>query len=166
MSENIENMDFLKTEKISKERRMVGAHFDTGCDYLLPDYMGDLKKILSFKAITSPERGYVNGDIISVGGIVEVRVLYLDSENKLTEARIEKDYEYEIKCSKDVINAYGEPEVVNLSVRASGPRKLSLKMSICPVTYVIEESSLDMPIIPKDARVLEKSFKLHKPRRG
>ena len=57
---------------------------EVGCDYVLPDYLGDVRKILFTEARCLPLPTYMSGDELSTSGAVEFRMIYTDSEGLLS----------------------------------------------------------------------------------
>jgi hypothetical protein len=117
--------------------------------------MGDIKRILSYKA-SAMTLGSFDGDgETAFSGTVEYKVLYLDSDGAPTEAVFSSDYEYKIKVSEDFAGSIDIPEISALSVRAAGPRKLSARATVSSDVFVKTEHSAESIGIPTEA-VLKK----------
>lgn len=98
------------------------------CEYTLPDYMGDVKKILSVNATAIPSGKFVGDGEVEYSGIVSYDLLYSDSEGKLTRLTTSSDYDFLIPVDTDTyIDSVCIPKVANLSTRLTGPRKLIAK---------------------------------------
>ena len=108
--------------------RRIQKDCESSCDYVLPDYMGDIRKVLTARAKCMPSPSFADDTGVSVGGSVEYEIIYADSENKLTAINTSSDYEFK----SAVADASGAElidsgRVSNLSVRITGPRKVSLR---------------------------------------
>ena len=66
---------------------------EASCDYVLPDYLGDVRKILFTEARCLPLPTYMSGEEISASGAVEFRMIYTDSEGRLSSVSFTEDYE-------------------------------------------------------------------------
>ena len=71
--------------------RRIQKECESGCEYILPDYMGDIKKILMSSARVVPSGKLAGGGNVEASGVVEYEILYADSEGKLT-ATIKDEY--------------------------------------------------------------------------
>lgn len=146
MSENqremVENKDIFHNSTYIKEEKTQGVRTESAGEYLLPDYMGDIKRLLRFSANATPVSKLAGQDAVSFLGSVNYRILYLDAEDKLTEACFSSDYEYERAVTEGFIDADIETEVQNLSVRLAGPRKISAKASLCHNVYSVSEQTV------------------------
>ena len=147
-------------QKISEDgkvscRHIGGIHTETGSDMILPDYMGDIKRLLSYKASVLPIGG-LGDSPAAYSGTVEYKVLYIDSEGELTEAAFTSDYEYSAKTGEECIGSIEKPEITSLTVRASGPRKLSAKAILSSDVIIMCEDESSSIILPESA-VLKKN---------
>ncbi len=104
---------------------------ETSCEYILPDYMGDIRKILSSRARCVPGGKFASDGSLEASGCVEYEILYADSENRLTAINTESDYA--VKCAIDN-EAYRDSvlsdRVTGFSMRVTGPRKISLRATV------------------------------------
>ena len=104
---------------------------ETGCEYSFPDYMGDIKKILSCRAKCRNIGKLVADGALEVNGIVEYEVLYADSDNKLTAINTSSDYTVNAPIIEDVfVDSSVLSRVNSFSLRVTGPRRLSMRASV------------------------------------
>jgi len=136
----------IETEKIIKSVRC-----DTGCDFTLPDYLGDIKKLLSVSCDVIPSGKFDGGGEASFCGIAVYKVLYTDSDNTLTHAEFTSDYEVNVKTDDTYIDSCAVTEVASMSVRPQGPRKLCAKASLISDVYVSCEASV--PTLSEDESI-------------
>ena len=116
---------------------------ESSCDSVLPDYMGDIKKVLSVSASAIPSGKIVGEDAVVFSGAVYYDVTYSDSEGKLTKLTATSDYEVKQNISSEgYIDSAIEPRVSSVSVRLGGPRKLSARASISCGIRVSSEDDL------------------------
>lgn len=114
-----------------KECGADAVYTESACEYILPDYQGDIKKILSAEAKVTPSGKFVGNSDVEFAGIVAYDVLYADSEGKLTDASFTSDYEVSLPISEDgYLDAMADTVVQNLSLRLSGPRKITAKCAL------------------------------------
>ena len=139
--------DFTGTARDGRGAERTPIPFRTECaeDYVLPDYMGDVKRILRGAARVIPISKLVSDSGIAVLATVCFSVLYLDSEDKLTEATFTKDVEDNEKLPCEVSDACVSFNLPTVAIRLSGPRK------ICARAYVSGEICVtDMGIMRKN----------------
>lgn len=108
--------------------RVYKKDCESYCEYTLPDYMGDVKKILSVNASAIPSGKFVGDGEVEYSGVVTYDVLYSDAEGKLTRLTASSDYDLTLPTDTSTyIDSLAEPQIANLSTRLTGPRKLIAK---------------------------------------
>ena len=116
---------------------------ESSCEYTLPDYMGDVKKILTVSAVAIPSGKFVNDGAVEFSGIVSYDILYSDSEGKLTKITANSDYDVSQALNIERYNdSMAECRVANSSIRLSGPRKMTLRSSLICTVRVNETEDL------------------------
>ena len=133
-----------KTEiEFTKNIKCAQVFTDSAAEYVLPDYNGDVRKILHTSAEVRPSGKFAGGDEIEVSGIVVYEVIYLDEENKLTSVSFTSDYDYSVKCSSEnYIDSFAESAVSNYALRLVGPRKISAKASVVGSVRIAESDKV------------------------
>ena len=157
--ENEKNADYtplyvenLKCESFRKE---------VTADFVLPDYMGDVKRVLKYIAEATPCNKIVSSEEASFLCIVTFRVTYLDSEDTLTEAVFTADAEFGQKFSSEIADADAEFTAGSLAVRLGGPRKISAKTLLsCEITAV-EKRKICERAEYDGAEMLKKEIEIH-----
>ncbi len=144
-----------------KETRIQGIRGDSGTDFLLPDYMGDVKRLLKYRADVGVANKFAGNGEVSFLLLVTYRVMYLDSEDNLTEAVFTSDYECSQKVSDSFIDADIESKVQNLTVRLQGPRKICAKACLISEMRMCEEESFGETPDLSDAQCKSKKIKIH-----
>lgn len=160
-NEMVENKDFTHDMTYVKEERIPGVRGECAADFTLPDYMGDVKRLLKFSASASPCNKFVGTDEVSFLGIVTYRVLYLDSEDTLTEACFTSEYEHAERHGVGFVDADIETKIQNLTVRLQGPRKISAKASLSHDIFVTEEKTLSCEGVGADTEKKCKTVRIH-----
>ena len=129
--------DFLRCERRGE------IYADSSADYSLPDYNGDVRRILFTNAEVHPSGSFENGDSVDFSGIVAYDIIYADSENKINSASFSSDYDFTVKCNADgFISANADLSVADFSLRLLGPRKISVRATVvADVTLVNEETT-------------------------
>ncbi len=115
---------------------------ESSCDYILPDYLGDVRKVLKTNASLSPTGQFSGEGSCDVSGVVNYEMIYLDSDNKLSSASFTSDYDFSFpKSDESYVDSYVDSEISSYSIRVTGPRRLSAKCSVMSEISVIEASS-------------------------
>ncbi len=145
------------------EERFCKPRCDTAADFYLPDYMGDVKRITMTKAYPMCA-GYTQTDGgVCFSVVVGYKILYLDSENKLTEAEFTSDLEIDAACQADVLSALAKLDVASLQVRAAGPRKLSAKASVSAEICMQRELELPPDNLGDECEMKNKKIAIYSP---
>ncbi len=122
--------------------RVYKKDCESYCEYTLPDYMGDVKKILTVNASAIPSGKFVGDGEVEYSGVVNYDILYSDSEGKLTRLTASSDYDLSIPTdTSGYVDSLAEPCVLSVSTRLTGPRKLIAKCVVTnTVTLSLEDS--------------------------
>lgn len=116
---------------------------ESSCEYTLPDYMGDVKKILTVSSTTIPSGKFVGEGSVDFSGIVSYDILYSDSEGKLTKITTSSDYDVSQTVDIEKYNdSAAECRVASSSIRLSGPRKMALRSSLILTVRVSESEDI------------------------
>lgn len=136
-------------------------HKDVSADFVLPDYMGDVKRVLKYSACAIPCNKLVSADEASFLAVVTFRVTYIDNEDMLTEAAFSADCEITEKLSGNILDADSDYRVQSVAIRLGGPRKISAKATVlCEVGYV-EDFEICEKSEFSGAEMLKKETKIH-----
>ena len=109
-------------------------------EYILPDYLGDVKKLISTSSRVVPSGQFEGDGVTECSGIVAYDVVYLDSENKLSCASFSSDYDFSLKKpSENYTDAYVMTELANFAIRLTGPRRIIAKSNVAAEICVIEK---------------------------
>ena len=73
--------------------KCADVYTESQADYALPDYLGDVRKILFTEAALRPSGRFAGGDEVEFSGVVVYNVVYLDAENNLSSAEFTSDYD-------------------------------------------------------------------------
>ena len=136
------------------EKKPFIQRAENNCDFILPDYMGDVKKLLRYSVIPSPCDKFEGGGELTVLTTLSYRVLYLDSEDVLREATFSSEYECTQKMPEDCIGSNAAVSVESLSIRLWGPRKICAKATLKVEITFTEEKQLPMPELPVGSETL------------
>ncbi len=150
-----------KPGKINKERIERCKRSDSSVDFILPDYMSDIKRMLNFSAEILPAGRFVGNEEVSFSGVVAYSVLYVDGDNKLGEAAFTSDFELSEPIGEDFVMADIKSEIASLAVRVGGPRKLVAKASVSSDIYIVESKALPNPPIDETLEIRRNKIRAH-----
>lgn len=159
--ENRTEIEFTRSIKCAQ------VFADSTAEYVLPDYNGDVRKILHTSAEIRPSGKFAGGDEVEYSGIVVYEVVYLDEENNLSSVSFTSDYDYSVRCSAEsYLDSFAESGVSNYALRLMGPRKISAKASVVGNVRILESDKImvggDALDEGDEAEVLERRFKIRK----
>ncbi len=118
-------MEETYQREVGSAARILESHGE----YHLPDYAGDIKKMLCSSARIVPTGKFFGGEEVQFAGSVHYDFWYLDSENTLTHEGFSTDYEF--SCPRGNATDGGiTVTVAQFSLRPSGPRRVSAKASL------------------------------------
>lgn len=133
-------MDIKNEVKFGKLSSFTEAFAESSVDYTLPDYLGDVRRVLFTKCEARAASLFKADDCEEVSGIVAYNVIYIDADNKLCSASFSSDYDTSVKTGTDTeVKASASPKVLSYNVRLVGPRKFSAKASVSTLLRVTSE---------------------------
>ena len=134
----------MKSEYM-KEKVLDGIYAESTGEYTLPDYNGDVRRVISVYPMLMHSDGFADESGITFSGEVNYSIVYLDSENKLAHSEFSTDYEYKVKCNMDTyVDSLAEEIISNYNVRLVGPRKFSAKCAISALVHVSERGECEV----------------------
>ena len=116
---------------------------ESGCDYTLPDYKTDVKKLLYTTACVLPSSSFPDSGEICSSGIVNYSVIYLDTENKVCGAEFSSDYDFSVKCAEEFESYFLDTALAAFSVRLVGPRKFTARATLCSTLDLLTSELLE-----------------------
>lgn len=137
-------------------------------DFILPDYMPEIGRVLRVSAVLLPEAHYEGSDETEFSGRIEYRLLYGDGEGNITEAPLEGRYRYRVaNGGKASLVTDTEERIESVNARPTSPRKLSIRTRIYARPCMLTEEtlgvsptslfgSLPFEAITNEAEVLER----------
>jgi len=115
----------------TKRRALAPESVQSTGEYVLPDYQGDVRRVLYSRARAVPSGKYQNADGIEAAGIVAYDVVYLDTDGVLTPVSFTTDYEVGFKCDGErYVDSHVSARVVGYTLRLMGPRKFSARANV------------------------------------
>lgn len=121
------------------------VYTESRADYSLPDYFGDMRKILFTDASLRPSGRFAGGDSVEFSGVVVYNVVYLDAEGELCSVEFSSDYDYSVKCSGESYkDSASETKIANYAVRLMGPRRISATASVVGSVRILESADLSV----------------------
>ena len=138
-------MNYKTSTEFTKRERVGDVYTDTATDYSLPDYCGDVRRILFTKADVHPSGKFETGESVEFSGIVSYTVVYVDAENRIGEASFSSDYDFAVKCDAQALSAAAaKTSVSGFSIKLLGPRKISAKAALLSKVELAKKETLDV----------------------
>lgn len=138
-------MEINKENEYKKCTRRAEVYTDSSAEWVLPDYNGDVRKLLLCDAQIHPAGKFAGDGEVELTGIITYNIVYSDPDGNLDSTSFSSEYEYKVKCSKDTyVDCIADTRVANVSVRLVGPRKISVRASVAGCVSVIEEAAVSV----------------------
>lgn len=126
------NKEFL-TERIAESKGVEALG-----EYVLPDYLGDVRKLLLTTAEPTVMEKYKNGNNLDVSGVIRYDVIYEDSEGNLTPASFTGDFDASIPVTEGYVDSVVTAEVGGCGIRLKGPRRLFARSRVDVLARILE----------------------------
>ncbi len=138
-------MEIKTNTSYVRDVKCSDVYTDSQADYSLPDYLGDVRKILFTNASLRPAGRFAGGDEVELSGVIVYNVVYADSEGNLSSAEFTSDYDYSVKCSADSYkDSVCDTKISAYSIRLVGPRKISARASLVGSVRLSEEATMSV----------------------
>lgn len=123
---------------------------DVSEEFVLPDYVPEVRRVLFTRAQALPESKYISGDTVDFGGTVTYLVIYTDDEGRLCSVPLSSTYEG--SCSvKGANDIFIDTAVDNATTRVSAPRRISIKSRLKSRVLGLDKMSLGGEIRSKSS---------------
>ena len=111
-------------------------------DYILPDYLPEIRKILKINARVIPAGKFISGGKAEFAGTVAYTIIYSDGEGHIIASMQNSEYEFSIPIPNDCAGASVccDTAVDYVSYRLGGPRKISIRTTLKTKAHIICES--------------------------
>ena len=120
-------------------------------EFSLPDYIGEIRKLLVCKAQALPESRYVSDEKIELGGTLTYLLIYSDDEGVLCASPLNTPYEIEIPARLSGGTVFTSTEVDSVITKVNAPRKLTIKSRLKTRVTSIKNTPYEENISPKSS---------------
>ena len=129
-------MENTKEEKAIMTKKGAELYAECIADYVLPDYKGDVKRIMHTEARAIPTGKFIGEDSCEFSGSVIFDVVYVSAENKLESVSFTADYSVGADAPQDAAEVFATAACEGVNVRLTGPRKVSARCRAVTSVYV------------------------------
>ncbi len=128
-----------------RSRKCPDVYTESQTEHVLPDYLGDVRKLLFTSARVRPSAKFAGGEEVECSGVVVYSIIYLDSDNNISSEEFTSDYDYSVKCSAESYrDSVVDTRVSNYAIRLMGPRKISAKASLTAGVRLMENENISV----------------------
>lgn len=145
----------MKTETSEKKELAAGGQtmqqtvsvssplFESGGEFVLPDYLPKVQKVLRLEADVLPPARYMSGSEAQMSGNVLHTLLYLGEDGEMSAAVLPSKYEFAVPTA-----GLTAPEVEAavradaLTYRLSAPRKINIRTRLAAKPQVLAETAI------------------------
>ncbi len=155
------HMEKMEQSRLIREEATLSAVFyhaaqthETSEEYLLPDYMPQVQRVISVRATALPESRFLTGKALEFGGTLAYSVLYMGEGGEIYCAPLTSEYTASASLGEnaavDAASIGVDTTVENVTCRVTAPRRLTLKCRLkslitslrpCSVADKLQEST-------------------------
>ena len=137
----------LEKEMIQREMCPEIPGLEAGCDYTLPDYLPEIRRVLSVRAEVLPAAHYESEGGVEASGAVLHTLLYADGEGRLSALPLHADYAFKVEGDGVAVHAAVVDSCAGGTVcRLGGPRKVSLRTRLASRACLFADESVSPEI--------------------
>ncbi len=130
-------------------------------DFVLPDYMPEVSRMLRLEYRAIPEGKYVGAGNLEFSGAVAYTVVYASGDSKICSVSLSSPYEGKCEIPSDARDLRVITAVENANCRLLGPRKLSARSKLRTRVMAFSEAE-HLPCAQKGARGVEVEYLMEK----
>ncbi len=127
--------------------------FENSCDYVLPDYMGDVKRLLKYSVHPAICDKYNSGNDLTMLCVLNYKVLYIDHEDILREAVFSSEAEISDRVGEGCLASEVYVYTDSVSIRLFGPRKICARATAVAQIGIAVQEELEACELPAEAEV-------------
>ena len=117
--------------------------FESGGEFVLPDYLPKVQKVLRLEAVALPPTRYMNGNEAQMHGSVLHTLLYLGEDGEMSAAVLPSKYEFSVPIAGlNAPEAEATVRVDALTYRLSAPRKINIRTRLAAKPQVTETAAV------------------------
>ncbi len=156
MNTEMDKKEFVIDAKnsVQTEKKLPSQLVECTGDFVLPDYMPKVQKVLRIEARALPPTRYVSANSVQMSGDVLHTLIYLGEDGESGATVLPAKYEFSIPIdtlSSPTVTACVQVE--GLSYRITAPRKLNIHTRLSAKPSCFEREDVTPTIIPKDAEI-------------
>ena len=115
-------------------------------DFILPDYMPEIGRVLRISTALIPERCYLGSDATEFSGRISYRLLYADREGHVTEAPLEGRYRYRVSHGEAAVHtAFTSEKIDSTGIRPTAPRRINIRTRIAARPHLLYTEGVGLP---------------------
>lgn len=117
--------------EFNKRNRSADVWSECTTDFVLPDFNGDVRRVLLFTATAYPSSAFLDGDNLECSGSVRFNLIYVNFEGEIESADFDSEYSFKIKCNAEsYVDSVVNTAVSAQTLRLLSPRKISAKAAL------------------------------------
>ena len=141
----------LSTEGISVIASDNSITHEVSEEFVLPDYIPEIRKLLTCKAQILPESKYVSEKDVQSAGSVTYHLIYTDDEGNLCGTPLSSSYEVSIPIANEVKSVFVDTAIESTQPRVNGPRRISIKSRLKSRALCLKNKETTESITPRSS---------------
>lgn len=131
---------------------------ETSGEYILPDYLPEIRKILRISSKVIPSGKFISGGKAEFAGNVIHTIVYSDGEGRVASSTQNGDYEFSVPISEEAggVTACCDSNIDHISYRLGGPRKINIRSYIKSDVHMFSDRIISVNADKLDAPDVEK----------
>lgn len=143
----MEKTDQIRASCLTAAAYTASQSHEAAEDFLLPDYMPAVRRVVSAEAVALPENRFLNGTALEFGGTLAFGILYIGEGGELFCAPLTAEYSASASLGASTVTdaaAVGiDTAVETVTCRVTAPRRLTLKCRMKTKITALTPISID-----------------------
>lgn len=141
---------------LTNENRTV-VPFESAGEFVLPDYMPKVQKVLRVEARVVPPSRYVGASSAEMSGSVLHTLIYVGEDGEVAATVLPSKYEFSVPISESISvpSVFSNVAVESVTYRPSAPRKINIRTRLSAQNSVITSENIAMTGEKNDLHTLD-----------
>ncbi|MBR5538457.1 MAG: LysM peptidoglycan-binding domain-containing protein [Clostridia bacterium] len=162
-AESIDKKEFVLTKQnfVQSERVSQNVFFESSGEYVLPDYMPKVEKLLRAESKILPPSRYMSGGGVQMTGNILHSLIYVGDEGEISATVLPSKYEFTVPYEEGKVpNAiFASPVIDSANCRPCAPRKVTVRSKMRATPRLAYEEDIT-PFVPSEEGVFMLSGEL------
>ncbi len=151
-AEKSDKKEFILPSVTNMQTEKSGQNlfFESGGEYVLPDYMPKIEKLLRVETKVLPPSQYISANEAQLTGNLLYSLIYMGDEGEVSATVLSSKYDFAVpRDSDETSKIIAIPAIDSVNFRIGAPRKLNIRTKLRSQPHIFGEKDIS-PLVPEN----------------